>query len=273
MVPAFLVFGLAMVAAVDLGGLLSDSAGRGPFGYANAKAALLVQGSVAAVMLAMAAGSTIVRRLALGAAVVFAIVPLVSGSVMASLTLALVVGSIVVPRRWARRSVMSFGVLFVGVLIATAAVGLAGDAPGVPNDDRRVTLWGEAVDILIENPVRGGGAFSEASATAASDADASWAHNEFLQLGAEHGAPALGAAAAVVIWLLMRLRRAAVLSVQALPAAAAVTALSVHACVDYVGHFVLIPLFCVALVGTAIGVVETRTTGTRAARPLRSTLI
>jgi O-antigen ligase len=273
MVPAFLVFGLAMVAAIDLGGLLSDGAGRGPFGYANAKSALFVQGSVAAVMLAMAAGSTTVRRVALGAAVVFAIVPLVSGSVMASLTLALVVGSTVMPRRWARRAVSSFGMLFVGVLIATAAVGIAGAAPGVPNDDRRVTLWGEAVDILTENPVRGGGAFSETSATAASDADASWAHNEFLQLGAEHGVPALAAAASVVIWLLMRLRRAAVLSVQALPAAAAVTALGVHACVDYVGHFVLIPLFCVALVGTAIGVVETRTTGTRAGRPLRSTLI
>jgi len=272
-IPAFLVFGLAMVAFIDLGGLLSDEAGRGPFGYSNAKAAMFVQGSAAAVMLAMAAGSTMVRRLALGVAFAFAIVPLVSGSVMASLTLAFVVGSFVLPRRWARHAVTSFGVLFVVALIATTAVGIAGAAPGVPNDDRRVTLWGEAVDILAENPVRGGGAFSETSATAASDADASWAHNEFLQLGSEYGILALAAAVFLVLWLFVRLRRATVMSTLALGGAAAVAALAVHACFDYVGHFALIPMVCAALVGTAVGAAESRVTGTRVVRPLHSTPI
>ncbi len=272
MVPAFLVFGLAMVAVVDLGGLLSDGAGRGPFGYANAKAALFVQGSVAAVMLAMTVGSTIVRRLALGAAFAFGIVPLVSGTVAASLTLGLVVGSILLPRRWARQAVTSFMVLFAAVLITTTIVGIAGELPGDWGGERRVTLWSEAVDMMADNPILGSGAFSENSPTAGKDADASWAHNEFLQLGAEHGIPALAAAAGAIIWLLVRLRRAAIMSTLALPAAAAVTALSVNACVDYVGHFVLIPLFCAALVGTAIGIVETRTSGARAGRPLHSTL-
>jgi O-antigen ligase len=272
MVPAFLVFGLAMVAAIDLGGLLSDGAGRGPFGYANAKSALFVQGSVAAVMLAMTATNTMVRRLALGAGFAFGIVPLVSGTLAASLTLGLLVGSILLPRRWARQAVTSFMVLFAAVLIATTAVGIAGDLPGDSTGGRRVTLWSEAVDMMADNPVLGSGAFSETSPTAARDADASWAHNEFLQLGAEHGIPALAAAAGMVIWLLVRLRRAAAMSTLALPAAAAVTALSVNACVDYVGHFVLIPLFCAALVGTAIGIVEMRATGARAGRPLRSTL-
>jgi O-antigen ligase len=270
-VPAFLVFGLAMVAVIDVGGLLSDGAGRGPFGYSNAKAAMFVQGSAAAVMLAMAAGSTTVRRLALGAAFVFAIVPFVSGTVAAALTLAFVVGSVVVPRRWARLVITSFCVLFVAALIATATVGIAGAAPGVPNDDRRVTLWGEAVDILVANPVLGGGAFSEASATAASDADASWAHNEFLQLGAEHGIPALGAAVLLVLWVFVRLRRAAVMSTLALPVSAAVAALTVHACVDYVGHFALIPMLCAALVGAAVGAAGAGPTRTRVVRPLRST--
>ena len=272
-VPAFLVFGLAMVAAVDLGGLLSDGAGRGPFGYANAKAALFVQGSVAAVMLAMTAANTNVRRVALGAGFVFAIVPLVSGTIAASLTLGLVVGSMLLPRRWARQAVTSFMVLFAAVLIATTVVGITGELPGDSGGGRRVTLWSEAVDMVDDNPVLGSGAFSETSPTAVSDADASWAHNEFLQLGAEHGVPALAAAAGTVIWLLVRLRRAAVMSTLALPAAAAVTALSVNECVDYVGHFVLIPLLCTALVGTAIGVAETRAIGTRAGRPLRSTRI
>jgi O-antigen ligase len=271
-VPAFLVFGLAMVAVVDLGDLLSDGAGRGPFGYANAKAALFVQGSVAAVMLAMTAGSMMVRRLALGAAFAFGIVPLVSGTVAASLTLGLVVGSILLPRRWAGQAVTSFMVLFAAVLITTTVVGITGELPGDWGGERRVTLWSEAVEMMADNPILGSGAFSENSPTAAKDADASWAHNEFLQLGAEHGIPALAAAAGAIIWLLVRLRRAAIMSTLALPAAAAVTALSVNACVDYVGHFVLIPLFCAALVGTAIGIAETRTTGARAGRPLHSTL-
>jgi O-antigen ligase len=270
-VPAFLLFGLVMVAAIDPGGLFSESAGRGPFGYANAKAAMFVQGSVAAVMLAIAAGRTTVRRLALGAAFVFSVVPLVSGTVAASLTLVFVVGSVVLPRRLARQAVTSFGVLFVVALLATAVVGIAGQLPGAPSDDRRVTLWSEAVDILAANPVLGGGAFSEVSATAASDADASWAHNEFLQLGAEHGIPALAAAVFLVLWVFVRLRRAAVMSPLALPGAAAVAALTVHACVDYVGHFALIPMFCAALVGAAVGAAEAGPTGTRVVRPLRST--
>ena len=272
MVPALLVFGLAMVAAVDLGGLLSDGAGRGPFGYANAKAALFVQGSVAAVLLVMTAENMMVRRLALGAGVAFGIVPLVSGTLAASLTLGLVVGSILLPRRWARQTVTGFMVLFAAVLIATAAVGITGELPGDSSGGRRVTLWSEAVDMMADNPVLGSGAFSESSPSAAQDADASWAHNDFLQLGAEHGIPALAAAIGIVFWLLVRLRRAAVMSTLALPAAAAVTALSVNACVDYIGHFVLIPLFCAALVGTAIGIVETRATEARAGQPLRSTL-
>lgn len=270
-VPAFLVFGLVMVAAVDLGGLLSDGAGRGPFGYSNAKSALFVQGSVAAVMLAMTAGGRTARGLALGAAFVFAIVPLVSGTVAASLTLVLIAASVVVPRRWARLAVNCFTGLFVATLIATAAIGVAGDLPGASDGGRRVTLWSEAVDLVAENPVLGSGAFSEASLTAASDADASWAHNEFLQLGAEHGLPALAAAVFLVIWSLVRLRREAVMSKLALPAAAAVAVLSIHACVDYVGHFALIPMFCAALVGTAVGAAETNAMGTRVDRAALST--
>jgi len=272
-VPAFLVFGLVMVAAVDLGGLLSDGAGRGPFGYANAKSALFVQGSFAAVMLAMTAGDKMARGLALIAAFAFAIVPLVSGTVAASLTLALVVASVVVPRQWARQAVTSFAVLFAAALVATAAAGIAGDLPGDSAGGRRVALWSEAVDMMTENPVLGSGAFSDASPTAASDADASWAHNEFLQLGAEHGLPALAAAVFLIMWLFVRLRREAVMSTLALPAAAAVAALSVHACIDYVGHFALIPMLTAALVGTAVGTAETISTEARAGRPSRSTPI
>jgi O-antigen ligase len=122
---------------------------------------------------------------------------------------------------------------------------------------RRVTLWGEAVDLMTENLVLGAGdqGFSKSSTTAASDADASWAHNEFLQLGSERGVPALAASVYVVLWLLARLRRRADANALVLPAAAAVAALSLHACIDYIGHFPLIPMFCAALVGTAEGVV------------------
>jgi len=270
-VLAFLVFGLAMVAAIDLGGLLSNGAGHGPFGYANAKAALFVQGSAAGVMLAMTAGSTMVRRLALGAAAGFAVVPLVSSTVAATLTLGLVAGGAVASRRLTRPLIGSFMALFAAALIATTIVGIAGELPGGSTGGRRVALWSEAVDMLSHDPLVGGGAFSETSPTAASDADASWVHNEFLQLGAEHGLPAMAAAVVLVMWLLVRLRRAAVMSRLAAPAAGAVAALSVHACVDYLGHFALIPMFCAALAGTALGVSETRSTDVRSVPPLRST--
>ena len=272
-VPAFLVFGLAMVAAADIGGLFSDSPVRGPLGYSNAKAALFVQGAVAAAMLAMTAGSMTVRRLALVAAVAFSTVPLVSGTVMASLTLVLVGASFVAPRRWARPAITGFMAVFVAALVATTAIGIAGGFSGASGGERRVTLWGEAVDLMAANYVLGAGerGFDELSPTAVSDADASWAHNEFLQLGAEHGVPALAAAVFLILWLLAWLRRGEVMSTLALPAGAAVAALSVQATFDYVGHFALIPMFCAALVGTALGVAETRTTGSRAGRPSRST--
>jgi O-antigen ligase len=255
-VPALLVFGLAMVAATDLGGLLSNEASRGPLGYSNAKAALFVQGAVAAVMLAITARSAAVRWVAMIAAASFSIVPLVSGTSAAALSLLLVGGSAITPRRWTRGAISGLMGLFVITLFATALIGIGGDLPGAEGDGRRVTLWGEAVDLMTENPLlgAGNGGFSESSPTAASDEDASWAHNEFLQLGAERGVPVLAASVYVVLWLLSRLRRRADTNALVMPAAAAVAALSVHACIDYIGHFPLIPMFCAALVGAAEGV-------------------
>jgi O-antigen ligase len=255
MAPALLVFGLAMVAATDLGGLLSNEATRGPLGYSNAKAALFIQGSVAAVMLAITAPSAALRWVAMIAAAGFSIVPLVSGTSAAALSLLLVGGSAVTPRRWTRAAISGLMGLFAVALVTTSLIGIVEGSP-VADDSPRVTLWGDAVDLMTENPVfgAGDGGFSEFSSTAVLDADLSWAHNEFLQLGAERGLPVLAASAFLVLWLLVRLRRHADSNALALPAAAAVAALSVHACIDYVGHFPLIPMFCAALVGTAVGV-------------------
>jgi O-antigen ligase len=110
------------------------------------------------------------------------------------------------------------------------------------------------MELTTQRPLVGvgPGRFREESPLAVSDSDAAWAHNGFLQQGAEGGVPALVLAVSIFVWGFVRL-----LSIPqgrgASLAAASLTAVGIHACVDYVLHFPILPMMAAALVGAAVG--------------------
>jgi len=257
-VPIIIVGLLGFAFLVDARGTLSAGAAAGPLGYANAKAALYAQGAIAAGIIAFTARSR--KWVLIGAcmATLFALVPLVSGSFAGAVALCGVVTLQFVPRRWARVGVIGCGLVFIVVLVTSLLVASgAADSPSLLNlDERRLALWRDAWNVMADFPVwgAGDGAWIETSAVASANADASWVHNEFLQIGAEHGVPALLFAATIVGWLLVSFARVAPRDARmSLLGAGAVTIFAVHACVDYIGHFALVPVVTALVAGTALG--------------------
>lgn len=256
-VPIAVVSVLGIAFLFDAQATLSEGAAAGPLGYANAKAALYAQGAIAAGIIGFTARSRTWVLIAGCAATAFALVPLLSRSLAATVALGGVVALQLVPRRWARVGVMGCGLVFVAVLATTLLVASGADSPDVPTlDERRVALWRDAWNVMADFPVLGAGegAWIESSTVASADADASWVHNEFLELGTENGVPALLLAVSIVGWLLWSFARVARSDARmSLLGAGAVTMFAVHACVDYVGHFALVPLVTALIAGTALG--------------------
>ena len=258
LIPALAVGALTVALLVDVPGTFGSRPLAGPLGYANAKAALYAQASVAALMLALGrSGFRAGRWTGWIAAIVFAVVPLGTRSMAATLGIAGLAALLLVPRRWYGIAVLCCGMSFLVILSATMIVA-AEDDNRVASvlDERRLVLWGDAWAMMAGHPVRGVGAggFAETSLTSASDGDARWVHNEFLELGAEYGLPALVLTTGLVLWVLWELavrafrgERTAVLG------AGAVTMMAAHACVDYIGHFAAVPLLGALLVGAALG--------------------
>jgi O-antigen ligase len=85
--------------------------------------------------------------------------------------------------------------------------------------------------------------------TAARERDLGWAHNEFLQQGAETGIIGLALVLALLGWVFWRLWNAG--TAAAAVAALGLSAIVIHACADYVFHFPLLPATTAALVGSA----------------------
>jgi O-antigen ligase len=280
LVPAAVVGVLATALLLDAPGTLSSQPLAGPLGYANAKAALYAQGVVAGLMLGITLRTRAGRWTGWVAALAFAIVPPASNSLAATLGVAGVVVLLMVPPRWARAAVAGCMMAFLLLLGATLAV-----AAGAENkvssslDERRVTLWRDAWSAMWDSPARGVGAdgFVEASSAASKDRDARWVHNEYLELGAEHGLVALGLALAATLWLFWELMVAAGRNRSGricLLGAAAVTVVAAQACVDYVAHFGAVPMVAALLAGTALGASQAAATGgARWVRPLRSSRV
>ena len=217
-----------------------------PLGYANANAALFVQAEVAALML-FALSSRPWQRVAAGVlAGVFALVPMLIGSVAASiLAVGLAAAAVLRRSRW----VPAACALGLAVAVAaTAMVGALGTGQRLVEGSRRPVLWGEAFSIMAARPVWGVGPqrFAETAPTALADPDAAWAHNEFLQQGAETGVPGLVLLAALFAWALTQAAGGAI-------GAAGVAALGMHATVDYVLHFAAVPVAGALLAGFAAG--------------------
>lgn len=254
--PALVVAGSAAVVAVARRDTLLDTPLRNPLGYANATAAFYVAAAAAAVLVAVSVRARPVAVASLCLAVALALVPWSNGSETAAATTLLLPVALVGTRgRRAARAVVAGAAALVVVAVAlTAVVGSSGSTDTAVADrltERRVVLWRDAVDLIEAHPLRGvgPGRFREESPTAKSDIDALWAHNEFLQLGAETGVPGLALTIAAFGWAFALLWSAG--DARAAIGAAALAAFGVHATLDYIGHFPAVVVSVAAVVGAA----------------------
>ena len=264
LVPSAIVVG-AVLLAVATPDLLSGASLGGPLGYANANGALFVQAAMASLMLAAASRTTAVRALGLLSAGAFGIVPFAAKSVTSGTLLVLLPAIALLTRALAgaRTAVAVCAALFVVTVVATSALGVtyaAGDRSSLAErvvdasiDERRVALWHEAITLMVQHPASGVGigGFQVLSPTARADRDARWAHNSFLQQGAETGLIGLVLLTLLFLWGFASLGLVQNPDVMDVLGAVALAALGIHACVDYILHFPAIPITAAALVGAA----------------------
>lgn len=266
-VPALLVVVAGVVAIDSSGDIFSRAPLSGPFRYANAKGAFFAQAAIAGAMVAAASRSMWGKVAGVTSAIVFAMIPFASGIEAAILVLAILVPMAALaihPRITARSVVTAMGLLLGLTLLATLVLGLSysssdrTDAVDVVVDrslsERRVALWHEALTMMTRDPLTGIGPnrFQFESATARDDPDARWTHNEFFQFGAETGVAGFAALVGVFVWGILRLRSHDGSPLVTAFGGAAIVALGIHSCVDYVLHFPAVPLVSAALVGTAM---------------------
>jgi O-antigen ligase len=261
MVVAAAALSLMLVAPGDVFG---RGALQGPFHYANAKGAFFAVASLAALMVATAMRSRGPRAAAVGAAALCAAVPFVIGSFAAGI-LAVALGPAALAAALAGRTrvfVVGMGALALAALGCTILLGSlfhpAGGQAAVERfadqalSERRPALWHDALALMVAHPIFGVGParFQVTSPVALSDRDARWAHNEFLQQGAEQGVPGLLLSILGFGWGFARLAAARPGRFTALGAAVLGT-LAIHGSIDYVMHFPAIPISVAALVGAA----------------------
>jgi O-antigen ligase len=240
-----------------------------PFGYANATAAFFVQVLAASLVLRRALNSRGLKLLTGVAATVFAAVPLIVGSTTGTLCVAVVLaaGLIGAPfgsRRHRSRWIAALGAAFLIVLVGTLTLGarvastpLGGSGGGVAGSvlsPRRLELWSDAIDLVQRRPLFGVGVgrFEQESPVARSDRDARRAHHEFLQMSAETGVVGGLLLVAMFVWAIVRLGVSSGIdggNGGDVIVAAAVATLAIHASVDYVLHFALVPMSATFLVG------------------------
>jgi O-antigen ligase len=261
-VPVLAVVAATAVALSSRDDLFSSWALSGPFGYDNAKSGFFGLAALGGLALAVVAKRASVRTLGWIAAVAFAAVPIAGGTIaVASLLPAAAVGVAIKKERTIRIFVWGCALVAACTVLATFVLGgsRAGSDPldrfaARSLSERRLVLWHEAVVIMRDHPLWGvgPGRFQSVSPTARSDRDSRWAHNEFLQTGAETGIPGLVGLVGVFAWAFARASAAAKPTRRTVLAALAVAFLGVQASVDYVLHFPAIPLLAAALVGGLI---------------------
>ena len=254
---------------------LSGGALAGPLGYGNANGALCAQGTVAALVPAIACRGRVLRTASFALAAALVLLAWQTGSRAGTATAASCLSAALlccVPwasehtyRHVARALVVGTAAASAAVFALTVALGSThnpGAAAPTAVDraveqtlsDRRVALWSEALDLLSSDPISGVGVgrFAEVSPTARADNDARWAHSAFLQHGAESGLPGLLALLGLCSAIYLALWRAAALDPLALVGACAAGAAMTHAAVDYVLHFPVIPVLAALTVGVCV---------------------
>lgn len=264
LVPGVVVGGAALV-AVTAPDVLSGANLGGPLGYANANGAFFLQAAMAGLMLAAASRASPVRVLGLSAAAAFGVVPFAAKSVTSAALLILLPLVAILARALAgaRVAVAVCGAMFIVALGATIVLGstyTANDRSGLVDrivdsslDERRAALWHEALVMVREYPATGVGlgGFQVLSPTARLDRDARWAHNTFLQQGAETGLLGLILLTLLFLWGFASLGLTGKQEMVSVVGAVVAAALGIHACVDYILHFPAVPITAAALVGAA----------------------
>ena len=260
LVPRRLVAGFAL--AIGAGSvttvLLDPHALRdplaGPLGYANANAALVVQGAAALAVAAWAGPAWM--RLPCGVAVVGCLLVCLQIEAVAATTgCAVILVALLLAESDSGRRVTVALAVALGVA-GSALAFLAGSGVLAPQvaatfTERRVALWSEGVDAIGDRPFTGAGArnFTQISPTAAADADTREAHAELVQRGAENGLPGLilelGAAVTVALALIRRANPVAACGLSGW------TALWANAGVDWVLGFA--PVVALAAVVSGLG--------------------
>jgi O-antigen ligase len=268
-VPAAGVLAAILVVAGSRTSVVSTEALSGPFGYLNADGAFYVQASIAGLMLATSHSSGPIRVLGGAVAAGFAVLPFVIHSLAAAiLVLLLPVTALGLTALWrakgARACIGVLAAMFVIALSSTILLGATYSPQTQPTplervvfatvDRERVALWHDAFVIMRQHPRTGvgPGRYQAASPIAIRNRDFRWAHNEFLQQGAEGGVASIVLLVALFGWGFVRLWLVRAPNVITALGAASLSALGIHACVDYVMHFPAIPMIAVALAATGM---------------------
>lgn len=269
-VPA-LVAASPFIAAVATGrGLLP----QGPLSYQNASASLTFLGAAGALMVAARAPRRARRVAAVGVYTLYALMPLAIESIAAGLmALLLPLGLLPMWRSGAVRALVVAGLIGVVLALSLTAVlgatydpasrsGVVDQVVDATLSERRPQLWSEALAMVEGDPVTGvgPGRFAQFSPTARLDPDASWAHNEFLEVAGETGLVGLVLGLTVLAWALVRPWWGPG-DAGAGVAVVAVAGVAVHATIDYVLHFPAVPLATAAVLGAGL-TLDARGTGT-----------
>jgi len=263
LVPGLVVALSLWVGWLSVADWLRDGRMEQPFGYPNAQAGFFVLTAVASWMLALVSRRPPARAIGFALAAASAAVVLISGSIAASMLLILPVTAVASRGRLDRWFTVGAAGLVILAILGTVVLGTL-YAPtrstqpegGLPSllTERRLALWSDALAIMRQSPLKGvgPGRFGLESPTARSDPDAGWAHNDFLQMGAETGVFGLLLLLGVFLWgfasLAVGSERGAIASL----GAAALAALGIQGSVDYVLRFPALPLVTAALVGVAV---------------------
>lgn len=253
---------VSLIAVWHLGGALSGLT-VDPVGYANASAALYVTGCASALVVVARARRREIRSAATCGAVLCALLPWINTAFAAGL-LVLPLPFALVSRQVGvrvRAVIVLSATAALLALVVTAAVGAvwpsgtALDMIVAPLSSNRAQLWSEALDLMTSSPVQGVGTnrFAAESPTARRDLDLRWAHNEYLQMGAERGVPGLALMVGLLAWVFVRLAVGARDHGTAV-VAVGVAGASIAASVDYVWHFPAVLVAVAVLAGGGGGV-------------------
>lgn len=249
---------LAILLGVVLSGpdALSGAPLAPPLGYGNANGSLYVLGAAAAVIVALSAKPETVRATAGLFAGVFFFLAAMSLSKAATILAAGMILTTLVLRRLPRWFVFVGPLVIAGIVAVTAALGLTHGRSIAPSlvdqlSERRAQLWQESIKIITEHPVLGvgPGMFAHTSPTAMSDSDARWAHSVYFQVATELGVVAVVLLGLLLLWVFVAIYRSQHSDQLAIIGAALVTAVAVHAAIDYIAHFPAVVAIAALLAG------------------------